>query len=129
MRHTLIPILAATILALGSTVAFGDETAKPLLSQELSGMEGTQANVIYYDVDPGFATERHLHPGHVFIYVIEGAIELDVEGEELVRLSAGDAGYEPPDKPMVGRNASSTERARFVVFQVGRTDEPLMVVQ
>jgi quercetin dioxygenase-like cupin family protein len=129
MRNTLISTLVATGLALGSTVVLGDEAAKPLLSQELSGMEETQANVIYYDVDPGFATERHLHPGHVFIYVIEGEIELDVEGEEPVRPSAGYAGYEPPDKPMVGRNASSTERARFVVFEVGRSDEPLTVAQ
>jgi hypothetical protein len=30
---------------------------------------------------------------------------------------------------MIGRNASSTEGARFVVFQIGPTGKPLMVPQ
>jgi quercetin dioxygenase-like cupin family protein len=60
---------------------------------------------------------------------LEGAIEIDVDGEDPLVVSAGEAIYETPNKPMVGRNASSTEGARFVVFQVGEAGKPLMVAQ
>lgn len=71
----------------------------------------------------------HIHPGHVFVYVTEGAIEIAVEGEEPRTISAGEAVYELPDKPMIGRTAGTEEGAKFIVFQVGQSGEPLMVAQ
>lgn len=117
------------IVALFSTAAVGDERTTPLLHTDLMGIEGMEANVALVEVDPGFVTERHIHPGHVFIYVIAGAIEIDVDGQERLRVSAGEAAHELPNQSMIGRNASSTEGARFVVFQVGPTGEPLTVAQ
>jgi len=133
MRNRLITTMAALAListsALVSTIALGDDKVTPVLKQELQGLEGMEANIVLFEVDPGFETERHIHPGHVFVYVLEGAVELDVEGKDPFRVSAGEAVYEEPDRPMVGRNASSTDGARFVVFQVGEAGKPLMVPQ
>jgi quercetin dioxygenase-like cupin family protein len=116
-------------IALVPTVAFSDEKVTPVLKTELQGMEGTEANVVLFEVPPGFKTERHIHPGHVFVYVMEGSIVIDTEGTEPKTVSAGEAVYELPNTPMVGSNASSTEGARFVVFQVGETGKQLMVPQ
>ncbi|WEX08655.1 cupin domain-containing protein [Chelativorans sp. AA-79] len=80
-----------------------------------------------FDVGPGWETQRHIHPGHVFVYVTEGTIDVDVEGEDLRTVSAGEAFYELPDKPMVARTASADEGARFIVFQVGPTGQPIML--
>ena len=125
--------LAISVFVCGSvlvsTPAFSAEKITPVLKQKLEGMENMEANIVLFEVEPGFATERHLHPGHVFVYVLEGVIEMDVEGSEPVRVSAGAAAYEIPNQPMVGRNASSTEGARFVVFQVGDAGKELMVAQ
>ena len=133
MRNLLIPVIAASALvsaiALVSTTALGDEKITPVLKTNLQGMDGMEANILLVEVDPGFQTERHLHPGHVFIYVMEGTVEIDLDGEEPVRVSAGEAVYELPNKPMVGRNASSAEGARFVLFQIGPTGEPLEIAQ
>jgi len=131
MRKALTAIITASTLLLApaflSSMALADEEVTPLLKQSLDGME---ANVVLFEVEPGFETERHIHPGHLFIFVLEGAIEIDLEGEdEPIRIAAGKAAYEPANTPMVGRNASSTEGARFVVFQVGKAGEPLMVAQ
>ena len=131
MRNLLIAVAAGTCLlgaaTLFPTAALSDEKITPVLKTELQGMEGMEANVVLFEVEPGFQTERHIHPGHVFVYVMEGAIVIDAEGAEPRTISAGEAVYELPDNPMVGRNASSTEGARFVVFQVGEAGKPLMV--
>jgi quercetin dioxygenase-like cupin family protein len=120
-------VLAA--IAFVPTIAFGEETVTPLLKQAINGTAQMEANVAQIDISPGHATERHVHPGHVFIYVLEGSIEIDVDGEEPLKASAGQAIYELPDRPMVGRNASSSEGARIIVFQVGEAGKPLEVPQ
>lgn len=133
MRHRHLTTLAApamaAVLVLASSAAFGDESSTPLLKTPLKGMDGMEANIMLVEVPPGFQTERHLHPGHVFLYVLEGAIEVALEGREPLRLAAGDAGYEIPNTPMVGRNLSATEGARFVIMQIGPAGEPLTVPQ
>jgi quercetin dioxygenase-like cupin family protein len=133
MRNRLHVTMAAALWvsasALGSSAALGDEHTTPLLKQAIQGMENMEANIVLFEVEPGFETERHIHPGHVFVYVLEGTVEVDAEGEDPIRVSAGEAAYELPNLPMVGRNTSSTEGARFVVFQVGEAGKPLMVNQ
>jgi len=131
MRSRLIGTMAAMTFisasALGSAVALADEETIPLLKQALP--DNMEANIVRLEVGPGFETERHLHPGHVFVYVVEGAIDLIVDGKEPVHVSAGEVAYEEPNQPMVGRNASSTEGARLIVFQVGEAGKPLQVDQ
>ena len=134
MRKTLSATITASTLLLTPaflpSMVLADEEVTPLLKQSLEGMDGMEANVVLFNVEPGFETERHIHPGHLFIYVLEGEIEIDVEGQdEPIRIAAGKAAYEPANTPMVGRNASSTEGARFVVFQVGKAGEPLMIAK
>ena len=124
-RRPIVPILMALSLALLASVAHGETTQ--ILKTELQGEKGREANIVLFDVEPGWETDRHIHPGHVFVYVTEGALEVDVEGEEEQTYSAGEAFYELPDKPMVARTAGSQEGARFIVFQVGPTGEPIMV--
>ena len=120
-----LTLIAVSVV--GGTAAFADEEVTPLLKQALS--DNMEANIVLIKADPGFETERHIHPGHVFIYVLEGAVELDVDGEDPVRVSAGEVVYEQPNKPMVGRNVSSTEDARFIVFQVGEAGKPMQIDQ
>lgn len=127
-----IGIIASTLLSapvLFSNPAVADSETTPVLKQQLQGLDGMEANIVLFNVEPGFETERHIHPGHVFVYVLEGEIEVAVEGEEPVRASAGEAFYELPNKPMVGRNVSSTQGARFIVFQVGEAGKELMIAQ
>lgn len=131
MRKRMIGTLAAMTLTsasvLGSTAAFADEEVTPLLKQEIQ--DGMEVNILRLKAEPGFETERHLHPGHVFVYVLEGAIDLLVDGKDPVRVSAGEVAYEEPNQPMVGRNASSTEAVSAIIFQVGEAGKPLQVAQ
>lgn len=123
----IVSIMLSAALLANSPPASADETVTPLLKQSLEGLDGMEANVAVIEVSPGHETERHTHPGHVFLYVLEGEIELDVEGLDPMRVKAGEAAYELPNVPMVGRNVSSQEGARLVLFQLGKENEELTV--
>jgi quercetin dioxygenase-like cupin family protein len=116
-----------SISAIMTTGAYGDEKVTPILKQKLEGLDNMEANIALVEADPGWATERHIHPGHVFVYVLEGSVELDVEGMEPVKLGPGDAAYEVPNNPMVGRNLSATDVARLIIFQVGEAGKELQI--
>ncbi|MFW8635268.1 cupin domain-containing protein [Cribrihabitans pelagius] len=113
---------AALVLAPASA----ETKSEPILKTMVEGMPGTEANIVAFDVDPGWQTEHHMHPGHLFVYVLEGGLRLEIDGQEPVDYSAGEAFYEMPGVGMVGANASASERAKFVVFQFGEAGKPLM---
>lgn len=118
------PIL---VVAMGlPTLATGDST--PLITTELQGVEGMEVNIVNFEVGPDWVTDRHLHPGHLFVYVTEGSLEVSVEGQAPRTISAGEVFYEMPNQAMVGRTISA-DGARFTVFQIGPAGEPLMVSQ
>ncbi|WP_170167107.1 cupin domain-containing protein [Paracoccus methylarcula] len=134
MRKITKSFTSCTIMAISVALGFGlnaavadQATTTPVLKTDLMGVDGTEANIVEFDVGAGWETERHTHPGHVFVYMQEGSILVDVDGKEPQTYTAGDAFYELPDKPMTARTASADEGARFIVFQVGPTGEPIMV--
>ncbi len=100
---------------------------KNLLKMPLAGIAGKEANVVLLDVGPGWKIGNHFHPGHVFVYMIQGSVKIEVEGEPTRVLGPGDVLYELPDRNMVANNISSTKGAKFLVFQVGDIGKPLTV--
>ncbi len=100
---------------------------KSLLKTPLTGFAGKEANVILFAVGPGWTIDRHFHPGHVFVYMLQGSIKIEVEGKPARVIGPGDLLHELPDRNMVANNISSTEGARFLVFQVGDIGKPLTV--
>jgi quercetin dioxygenase-like cupin family protein len=70
----------------------------------------------------------HRHNAHAFVYVLEGSIVMQLKGEKEVTLKSGDTFYEGPnDIHTVGRNASKTEPAKFVVFLVKDKGAPVLI--
>ncbi len=121
----------AAFLFVGAQGAAAHEikpAVKTLLNTPLAGMAGKEANVVLFAVAPGWKIDNHSHPGHVFVYMLQGSIKIEVEGEPTRVISPGDVLYEIPDRNMVANNISSTEGARFLVFQVGDIGEPLTVM-
>ncbi len=99
-----------------------------LLNTPLAGIAGKEANVVLFAVGPGWTIGNHSHPGHIFVYMLQGSIKIEVEGEPTRVIGPGDLLYEIPDRNMVANNISSTDGARFLVFQVGDIGEPLTVM-
>jgi quercetin dioxygenase-like cupin family protein len=77
---------------------------------------------------PGSADEIHRHNAHAFVYVLEGSIVMQLRGAEPVTLKAGETFYEGPnDVHIVGRNASDSQPAKFVVFLVKKQGVPVFI--
>lgn len=89
----------------------------PLTSKDLPDMPGKEAVMITVDYPSGATDPIHRHNAHVFVYVLEGSIIMQVKGGQPVTLTEGQTFYEGPnDVHLAGRNASDTKPAKFVVF-------------
>ena len=76
---------------------------------------------------PGAQDMVHWHDAHAFVYVLEGTIVMQLKGHSAVTLSAGQTFYEgPTDVHVVGRNASTTAPARFVVVLLKGKGAPIL---
>ena len=91
----------------------------PLTSKDLPDFPGKEVLMITVEYPPGSVDPIHRHNAHAFIYVLEGSIIMQVKGGKEVTLSPGQTFYEGPDDVhVVGRNASTSKPAKFVVFFV-----------
>jgi quercetin dioxygenase-like cupin family protein len=92
---------------------------RPRVAKELADIPGKEALVLTVEYPPGGADPVHRHDAHGFIYVLEGQVVMAVKGGTELTLGPGDTFYEGPgDVHTVGRNASKTRRARFLVMLV-----------
>jgi quercetin dioxygenase-like cupin family protein len=108
--------LAGTVLVLAQT-ALAEDTVSVLMKQRLADVTGKEATVQTVDYAPGAASIPHLHPGSVFVYVLEGTVVTQAEGERPMTYTKGQSWYESPKKPhVVSKNASKNEPARILVF-------------
>ena len=88
-----------------------------LMLKELADISGKEVLMITVDYPPGGADPVHRHDAHAFVYVLEGSIVMQVRGGKEVTLTPGQTFYEgPSDVHIVGRNASSTRPAKFLVL-------------
>lgn len=100
----------------------------PLLSKDLTELPGKEGLMIAVEYPPGSSDPIHRHNANAFVYVLEGSIVMQVKGGKEVTLTAGQTFYEGPDDVhVVGRNASKTEPAKFIVFLVKDKGAPVLI--
>jgi quercetin dioxygenase-like cupin family protein len=79
------------------------------------------------DIAPGAATGRHSHPTPRFVYVLEGAVVLEMDGKPPQTFKAGQAFMETANADHNFRNASTTEPAKALRFQYAGKGQPLQM--
>jgi len=122
-------LLLLTVLLCSPSLALAQTTrVTPLLTKELTGIPGKEGSMLTVEYPPGASSPIHRHNAHVFVYVLEGAVIMQVKGGAEVRLTQGQAFYESPnDIHVVSKNASTTEPAKFIVFSVKDIGAPILV--
>jgi len=100
---------------------------KLIESMPLSGLPDQEANVFVAEMPGGWIGGKHYHPGHVFVYVLEGSITFTFDGKEPFTVKAGEVYHETPNEKMLAKNASASEDLKIVVFQVGTEGKPVMI--
>jgi quercetin dioxygenase-like cupin family protein len=100
----------------------------PLTSKDLPDFPGKEVLMITVEYPPGSSDPIHRHNAHAFVYVLEGSIIMQVKGGKEVTLTPGQTFYEGPDDVhVVGRNASSSKAAKFIVFLIKNKGAPVVV--
>ena len=88
----------------------------PVMRKDLPDVPGKEMLMLTVDYPPGAVESIHRHDAYAFVYVLEGSIVEQVRGGKEVTLTPGQTFYEGPnDVHTVGRNASTTKPAKFVV--------------
>ncbi len=99
-----------------------------LMSKDLAGFPGKEGLMITVEYPPGSSDPVHRHNARAFVYVLEGSVVMQVKGGKEVTLTPGQTFYEGPnDVHVVGRNASNTKPAKFVVFLVKDKGAPVLI--
>jgi quercetin dioxygenase-like cupin family protein len=105
-----------------------DAKVTPLISKDLAecpGKEGLMITVVY---PPGASDPIHRHNAYAFLYVLEGSVVMQLKDGKEVTLTPGQTFYEGPnDIHTVGRNASNTKPAKFIVFLVKDKGAPVLL--
>ncbi len=121
-------LLSLGLFFKASTLMAEEAKVTPLLSKVMKDISGKEGLLITVEYPPGSADPIHRHKAHAFVYVLEGSVVMQVKGGKQVTLTPGQTFYEGPnDLHIVGRNASTTKPAKFVVFLVKENGAPVLV--
>ena len=125
---TIAKLVLMLVCLMSLTLEPKDAKVTPLLSKDLTDFPGKEGLMITVEYPPGSSDPIHRHNAHAFVYVLEGSIVMQVRGGKEVTLTPGQTFYEGPDDVhVVGRNASQTKSAKFVVFLVKDKGAPVLV--
>ena len=120
--------LSKVTLTMAATTEPKEAKLTELISKDLTDLPGKEGLMLVIEYPPGCSDPIHRHNAHGFIYVLEGSIVMQVRGGKEVTLIPGQTFYEgPEDVHVVGRNASQTKPAKFVVFFVKDKGAPVLV--
>jgi len=125
---TFTKLILALACLMSSTLVAQEAKVTELMSKDLTNIPGKEGLMIIVDYPPGSTDPIHRHNAHAFIYVLEGSIVMQVKGGKETTLTPGQTFYEGPDDVhVVGRNASKTKPAKFIVLFVKDKGAPVLV--
>jgi quercetin dioxygenase-like cupin family protein len=88
------------------------------------GIPGREAVMVLVELPPGSAEGRHTHNAELYVFVQEGAISLENEGQPMAALKAGDVFHIAPGNIHQAINKSSAPAKLTAVF-VAEKGKPL----
>jgi quercetin dioxygenase-like cupin family protein len=126
MKNKKLTLILLCLMTVAATAQ--EPKVTPIMSKDLTDVPGKEALMIIVEYPPGGADPIHIHNAHGFVYVLEGSVVMQVKGGKQVTLKPGQTWYEGPDDVhTVGRNASSTKPAKFLVFLVKKKGAPILM--
>src|SRR5215469_7377473 len=116
--------VATDASAQGSPPAGSPSFRRKILSQTDGPVPGYVTIIVEAEVDPGVTVPRHTHPGIESAYVVEGSLELPIEGQPTRTYKPGDS-YQVPTGTPHGGGKPSDKKIRFTATYVVEKDKPL----
>jgi quercetin dioxygenase-like cupin family protein len=126
MKRTIVSLLLLYLMT--SPMTAQQAEVLPLMARDLSDIPGKEVVMMTVTYPPDSSDPVHRHYAHAFVYVLEGSIVMQVKGGKEVTLTPGQTFYEGPDDiHVVGRNASKTQPAKFLVVMLKDKGSPIQV--
>jgi quercetin dioxygenase-like cupin family protein len=125
IRLAAVLIAASTLAPLAPAQKAGIKRTD-LQRRDLSipGYEAIQTRV---DIAPGAIAPKHKHPGAEIIYVLEGSLQYQLEGQPPVTLKSGDVLFIPAGTFHTARNVGSVNASELATYIV-KKGKPLVVL-
>lgn len=115
---------ATEVAAQGTPAAGGTPgVSRKVLSQIDGPVPGYTTLVVEVTIEPGVVVGRHTHPGIESGYVVEGALDLPIEGQKTIALKPGDGFEVPPNTPHAGSKVD--QKCKIVSTYVVEKGKPL----
>src|SRR3954447_2234535 len=94
------------------------------LQHERSSIPGREIVQVLTEIPLGVASGWHMHPGEEVGYILEGSVEMEIEGHPTLTLHAGDPFLIPP---RTAHNALDVGpgTGRMLSTYIVETDEPI----
>ena len=125
---TLILFLVCSLFLMSSPLIAEDAKVTSLMSKPVPDNPGKELLMISVEYPPGASDPVHRHNAQALLYVLEGSVIMGVNGEKPITITAGQTFYEGPnDVHTVGRNASKTMPAKFLVFFLKDKGAPVLI--
>ncbi|HEY8250716.1 MAG TPA: cupin domain-containing protein [Burkholderiales bacterium] len=112
-------MVGAGLAALAAVTAYAQLpgiTRTPVQEQDLGSLPGRQAVVARVEFAPGALVPKHTHAGEEIGYVVEGTIELIVEGQPPRIVKAGEGFLVPAGIVHEGRNTGSDKAVVLATY-------------
>src|SRR5262245_45871288 len=116
--------LMATEAAAQGTPATTPGVTRKILSQIDGPTPGYVTILAEATIEAGVSVARLTHPGIESAWVLEGGLEVPVQGRPTVTVKAGDAFQIPPDTPHAGGKPLEA-KARLIITYIVQKDKPL----
>lgn len=116
------PVFAALTLAAclttGALMAQQTGFTRTVLQTQDLSTPGQNAVTARAEFAPGVAAGKHTHPGEEIGYILEGTLQLEIDGKPPVTLKAGDAFFVPAGVPHDGRNVGTVPAKVLATYVV-----------
>ena len=101
----------------------GKPVMENLIKERLAENPDLEVIVSTVDVPPNTELPKHYHPGQEFVYVIEGAVNVEIDGQPQRTVKAGEAGVVPARAHH--RAWTTDEAAKLIAFRVHDPEKPV----
>ncbi|MGH8789917.1 MAG: cupin domain-containing protein [Cupriavidus necator] len=118
MHYKHLAILGAVALMAGSALAQSSGLTRTLVGRADVSVPGREAVVARVEVAPGAYAGRHTHPGDEISYVMEGEVQLLIDGQSPRTVKAGESFVVPAGVVHDAHNSSSTATRVLGVYVV-----------
>jgi quercetin dioxygenase-like cupin family protein len=126
LSSTLLIGIAIGLASWGTVLNAQEPKRTDVLTSDLAGIAGKRATIYRVEIPPGVAAGRHRHPVDTFVYVLDGTLTLEQDGQGPRTLKAGEVFQEVPGGIYNARN-TGTRPLMLLVVSLGEKDQPFSV--